>query len=110
MAVSFPVQTFSDLSSVLPLQNMAIAVGDDGSFGARQVRAVESLQATLVNSNLSAADAASIETFYNTNETEEIEFGWRDIPYRGFWVGKPIVRHVRGDTWTVESRLIVRPV
>jgi hypothetical protein len=107
---AYPNTIFTAGTRVVPRQNVATDVAADGTVRGRKLMATEVYDILLHHGLLTAAEAETLEDFYEATETEVITFTWRSVDYEAYWVGKPAVEYVGGDTWAVSSSLVGRRV
>lgn len=103
---AYPSVTPTQGSQVAARNNIAMDVAEDGSVRGRKLHAKETYDVTLVHSYVDETDANTVEEFYEAAPTQQVEVTWRGAVYNCYWMGKPLVEHAAGATWTVTSRLI----
>lgn len=103
---AFPNTAYSQDSQIEAMPNIALARAEDGSIRGRMLRSNETYDVRLVHNNLTETDANTIEDFYETDPTRQVEVTWRSVTYNCRWVSKPVIEHFQGDRWTAVSTLM----
>jgi hypothetical protein len=105
---AYPNTEYSTASRVTPRSALAMDVASDGTVRGRVVSTGEVYDLTLVHDFLLEADAQTIETFYGSNRTAQVEVTWRGDTYNAYFASKPTVEPAGGLYWKVTSTLIGR--
>lgn len=95
-------------SRVTPRQSIVPDIASDGSIRSRVMSTGEVYDLVLVHPYLLEADAQTIETFYGSNRTAQIDVTWRGDTYNCYFTGKPDVSPAGGLYWKVTSTLFGR--
>lgn len=104
---AFPNTAYVLGSQVLAREDTIIMDrASDGSARGRLNYAKEAYDVTLIHENLTEAEANTIEDFYETDPTRQVEVTWRAVTYNCRWMGKPRVEHFQGTSWRCISRLL----
>ena len=93
-------------SRVEPRSSVSVDVADSGNVRGVSLRAVETYDLKLVHLGLSEAEAATIESFFTTNKTAQVDVTWRSVTYNCQFVIKPSVEPWHGALWQVTSTLV----
>lgn len=104
---SYPNTTYdAGASRVTPRESVAVDASDGGTIRGVSTRAAEVYDLKLVHLGLSEAEAATLESFYNTNKVAQIDVTWRSVTYNCQFVSKPDVEPWQGALWSVTSTLV----
>lgn len=97
----------ADASRVTPRESLALDVSDGGDIRGRVLTPHEVYDLVLVHKGISESDADTIESFYATNRTAQIDVTWRGDTYYCRFVGKPDSAPFNGGVrWVTTSRLV----
>ena len=103
---AYPNTSFSSGSRMSAIENIELDSASDGTIRGRVVSVSPNYDALMVHEALTEAQAASIETFYETDPTRQVEITWRGVQYNARWRGKPMVTHAFAAMWRVESAFL----
>lgn len=103
---SYPTTEYHKGSQVLPRNNIALDVAEDGSVRGRKLHTKETYDVLLVHSYRTEAEANTLEDFYEGSPTQQVDVTWRSVTYNCYWAGKPAVEHDDGASWTVKCSLV----
>lgn len=111
MATTFPVSTYplSDRTRILPQQNIARDMLDDGTPRVRQLSATNHCMVNCVFEYVSGATADALLTYLNTNKTTEfalvIPFSSPVVTVTGYLWSDPDVSVSNGKLYTIQVNL-----
>lgn len=103
---SYPVTDYHKGSQVVPRNNIALDVAEDGSVRGRKLHTKETYDVALVHTYRTEAEANTIEEFYEGNPTQQVDVTWRGVTYNCYWASKPAIEHSEGIHFTVTSVLV----
>ncbi len=103
---SYPTSVFHKGSQVVPRNNIALDVAEDGSVRGRKLHTKETYDLTLIHSYQTQTAAETIESFYETSSTQQVDVTWRGDTYNCYWAGKPSLNNEGGALWNVTCRLV----
>lgn len=91
------------------LLSRAIAQTGDGDFSISQQSGAETFRFTAIHAHLTAAEAASLETFWDTYQASEFNLAWKDgVTYTAVFLDRPDIERESALYYRATAEMIGR--